>query len=179
MKFQNILTFSLVMILLLAGCARDTHHRLLISTADQKMIVFNDGYPVATYPVSTSKFGTGDTINSKETPLGHFIIRKKIGEGAPLGMVFKDRRPTGEIISPNAPGRDPIITRILWLQGKERQNKNAFARHIYIHGTPQEAWLGKTKSYGCIRMSSAHVAELYALIGEGAEVDVIEESLKN
>ena len=164
---------------LLVGCAHDRHHRLLISTADQKMVVFNDGYPIATYPVSTSKFGTGDAIASNKTPLGHLLIRRKIGDGAPLGMVFKDRLPTGEILTPNAPGRDPIVTRILLLKGTEPQNKNALARYIYIHGTPQEALLGQPKSYGCIRMSSADVAQLYELVGQGAEVEIVGAPLKN
>ncbi len=92
----------------------------------------------------------------------------------PCGMVFKDRKPTGEILCPNTPGRDPIVTRILWLKGTESQNRNAYARYIYIHGTPEEKNLGKPKSYGCIRMSSADVAQLYERVGRGARVEIIE-----
>jgi hypothetical protein len=150
---------------------------MIISVPDQKMLVLTDGQPVALYPISTSKFGTGDREGSYTTPLGHLCVRKKIGEGAPLGAVFHSRRPTGEVLAPNAPGRDPIVTRILWLDGLESHNRNAFSRCIYIHGTPEESRLGSPVSYGCIRMSSADVAKLYDLVGAGARVNIVTESL--
>lgn len=162
---------------LLAGCAGDTRHRLVISIPEQKMLVLTDGKPVAVYPVSTSKFGTGDREGSCATPLGHLCIRKKIGDGAPLGAVFHSRRPTGEVLPPNAPGRDPVVTRILWLDGLELHNSNAFSRCIYIHGTPQESLIGTPASYGCIRMRSADVQRLYELVGRGARVIITEEPL--
>ena len=99
-------------------------------------------------------------------------MRKKIGDGAPQGAVFHSRRPTGEILQPNAPGRDPIVTRILWLDGLESHNSNAFSRCIYIHGTPQESLLGTPASYGCIRMRSFDVAKVYDLVGTGARVEI-------
>jgi len=163
-------------LLLLGGCA-DTHHRLIVSVPDQKMLVLTDGNPVAVYKVSTSKFGTGDREGSYTTPVGRFCVRSKIGGGVPLGTVFKSRRPTGEVLAPDAPGRDPIVTRILWLDGLERHNRNAFTRCIYIHGTPQEAALGLPASYGCIRMRSADVAALYDLVGRGARVEIVETPL--
>ena len=159
--------------LLHSGCA-DTHHRLLVSVPDQKMLVLTDGKPVGLYPVSTSKFGVGDREGSYATPLGHLCVRKKIGAGAPLGAVFHSRCPTGEVLPPNAPGRDPIVTRILWLDGLESHNSNAFSRCIYIHGTPQESLLGNPASYGCIRMSSLDVAKIYDLVGTGAQVEITE-----
>jgi lipoprotein-anchoring transpeptidase ErfK/SrfK len=164
-------------ILLLAGCA-DTHHRLIVSVPDQKMLVLTDGKPVAVYPVSTSKFGTGDREGSYATPLGHLCVRTKIGDGAPLGTVFHSRKPTGEVLPPNAPGRDPIVTRIIWLDGLEPHNRNAFSRCIYIHGTPQESMIGIPASYGCIRMRSADVMRLYEMVGKGAHVEITEGSLK-
>ncbi len=172
------LFFLLLSLSIFVGCARDSHHKLLVSIADQKMVLFQNAQPVATYPVSTSKYGEGDAFKSYQTPLGHLYVYKKIGSDAPLGMVFKDRKPTDEILAPNTDGRDPIVTRILWLQGKEPQNKNAFARYIYIHGTPQERLLGRPESYGCIRMSSADVTRLYKIVGEGTEVEIIEEPLQ-
>lgn len=165
-------------LLFLIGCAGDRHHKLLVSTKDQKMAVFEDGRPIALYPISTSRYGVGDGIGSYKTPLGHFSICKKIGTGAPLGTVFKDAKPTGEILVPNAPGRDPIVTRIFWLTGKDIHNKNAYKRCIYIHGTPQECWLGYPKSYGCIRMASADAIRLDQLIGKGASVEIIEGPLQ-
>ena len=177
MKAALPATLSGVLLLLLSGCA-DTHHRLIVSVPDQKLLVLTDGKPTAVYPISTSKFGTGDREGSYATPLGHLCVRKKIGGGYPLGAVFHSRKPTGEVLVPNAPGRDPIVTRILWLDGLEPHNRNAFTRCIYIHGTPQEAMIGTPASYGCIRMKSSDVAKLYDQVGNGAHVVITEGSLK-
>jgi len=166
-------------LLIFSGCAGDTHHRLVVSLPDQKMLLLTDGKPVATYRVSTSKFGTGDREGSYATPLGHLCVREKIGNGAPLGEVFKSRKPTGEVLPPNAQGRDPIVTRILWLDGLEPHNRNAFQRCIYIHGTPQESLLGKPVSYGCIRMSSSDVVKVYGIVGNGTQVEISNEHLKS
>lgn len=92
-------------------------------------------------------------------------------------MKFKSRKPTGEIVAVNAPGRDPIVTRILWLRGLERCNAHAFERMIYIHGTPEEARLGTPASYGCIRMRSRDVIRLFDVVGEGARVVISNEAL--
>lgn len=175
-RARFLITSACGVVLLLSGCA-DTHHRLIISIPDQKMLVLTDGKPSAVYPVSTSKFGAGDREGSYATPLGHLCVRRKIGGGAPLGAVFHSRKPTGEVLPPNAPGRDPIVTRILWLDGLEPHNSNAFSRCIYIHGTPQEAMIGTPASYGCIRMKSSDVAKLYDLVGHGAHVVITECSL--
>ncbi|MBK1633124.1 hypothetical protein CKO31_20690 [Thiohalocapsa halophila] len=150
---------------------------MLVSVQDQRMLLLRDGKPVKLYPVSTSKFGLGSRAGSNRTPLGTMEIARKIGDGQPMGMVFKGRRPTGEILEANAPGRDPIVSRILWLNGKDRHNSNTFSRFIYIHGTPEEWRLGRPASYGCIRMGIRDVVDLYNRVGEGAEVRVIRESL--
>ncbi|PYJ19610.1 MAG: hypothetical protein DME99_12100, partial [Verrucomicrobia bacterium] len=89
----------------------------------------------------------------------------------------KDRRRTGEIVLPDSPGRDPIVTRILWLRGRETQNANAFARDIYIHGTPEERNIGLAASYGCIRMRSSDIIRLYDTVGAGAAVTIVNEPL--
>jgi len=161
--------------LTLAGCAGDTRHRLVISAHDQRMVVFEDGAPITSYPVSTSKFGLGDAPGSKQTPLGRLKVWKKIGGGAAPGAVFKSRRPTGEILAVDAAGRDPIVTRILWLEGLDPRNRNARARFIYIHGTPEERNIGAPASFGCIRMRSRDVIDLFDLVGVGARVEIIEE----
>jgi len=140
-------------------------------------MLLRDGKFVASYPVSTSKFGLGDRHGSNATPLGKFRIQKKIGDGLPLGAVLKSRVPTGEILSPDAPGRDPIVTRILWLHGLEPRNQNSFERFIYIHGTPEERTIGTPASYGCIRMKSKDVAELYEIVGTGARVEILDQPL--
>ena len=100
-------------------------------------------------------------------------MAKKIGAGAPLGAVFKSRRPTGEVIRPDAPGRDPIVTRILWLKGLEPGNQEAYRRYIYIHGTPEERNIGRPASYGCIRMRSRDAVGLFDTVGVGTEVVVV------
>jgi lipoprotein-anchoring transpeptidase ErfK/SrfK len=141
------------------------------------MLVYEKGRLVAQYPVSTSKFGLGDQPGSNATPLGRLKVDRKIGAGQPLGMKFKSREPTGEVVPVNAPGRDPIVTRILWLRGLEYRNRNAFDRMIYIHGTPEEAKIGEPSSYGCIRMRSKDVVALYKLIGVGARVDILNRPL--
>src|SRR5436309_11550842 len=165
----------LLLALFLASCvAPDTQHHIVISTRDQKLAVLDRGTLLATYPVSTSKFGFGDYLRSSRTPLGQLEVAKKIGDNAPLGAVFKDRVRTGEIVAPNSPGRDPIVTRILWLRGREAQNANAFGRYIYIHGTPEERVIGRPASYGCIRMRSSDIIQLYNIVGVGAAVTVVD-----
>jgi lipoprotein-anchoring transpeptidase ErfK/SrfK len=164
----------LLVTLLLASCAApDTQHQIVVSTREQKLALLNRGNVVAIYPVSTSKFGLGDWRGSRYTPLGKLQIAEKIGDNAPSGAVFKDRRRTGEVVAPDSPGRDPIVTRILWLRGLEAQNTNAFTRDIYIHGTPEERNIGRPASYGCIRMRSTDVIQLYNIVGTGAAVTIV------
>ena len=165
--------------LALASCSapRDLQHHLIVSVRDQRLALLDNKVLVATYPVSTSKFGLGDWPGSRYTPLGELEVAQKIGDGAAPGAVFKDRRPTGEIVPVDAPGRDPIVTRILWLRGLETQNTNAFARDIYIHGTPEERNIGLRASYGCIRMRSQDVIELYNIVGRGARVTIVDAPL--
>jgi lipoprotein-anchoring transpeptidase ErfK/SrfK len=164
---------------LLASCAtpKDMQHHVVISVKDQKLALLDREKLVAIYPVSTSKYGLGDWRGSYRTPLGEMEIAQKVGDGMPPGTVFKDRRRTGEIVGPNAPGRDPIVSRILWLRGREPQNANAFGRDIYIHGTPEERNLGLPVSYGCVRMSSNDVITLYAMVGLGAQVTIVDTPL--
>jgi lipoprotein-anchoring transpeptidase ErfK/SrfK len=172
------LIFSLISITpVFAITALDTSSQLIISVRDQKLMLVQNGGKVATYPVSTSMFGLGDARGRMTTPLGYLAVEKKIGDNAPVGAVFHSRRFTGEILQPNAPGRDPVTTRIIWLRGLEAQNAHAFQRCIYIHGTPQEKSIGRPASYGCIRMKSSDVAELYDSVPIGAIVQIIPERL--
>jgi len=164
--------------LLLSSCvAPDTRHHVVVSIPEQRLALLDNGAVIATYPVSTSKFAIGDAPGSRGTPLGELEIAKKIGDSAPSGMVFKDRRPTGEILVPDAPGRDPIVTRILWLRGLETQNANAYGRYIYIHGTPEERNIGTRASFGCIRMRSRDVIQLFDIVGPRARVTILNQPL--
>jgi lipoprotein-anchoring transpeptidase ErfK/SrfK len=151
---------------------------ILISVSDQKLALLQEGQEVARYPISTSKFGQGDSLNSYATPLGWLQVARKIGDQAQPGAVFKKRALTGEILPPNAPGRDPIVTRILWLRGLESQNKNSFRRCIYIHGTPEEKLLGKPVSWGCIRMRSKDVVTLFDCVSLGTKVEIQDQPIR-
>ena len=157
----------------------DTSNQLVISVRDQKLMLLRNGSKVAVYPVSTSMFGLGDAWGRMTTPVGYLAVEKKIGDNVPVGAVFHNRRLTGEVLRPDAPGRDPITTRIIWLRGLEAQNAHAFRRCIYIHGTPEEKKIGRPASYGCIRMKAKDVAELYNQVPIGAVVQIIPDRLPN
>jgi lipoprotein-anchoring transpeptidase ErfK/SrfK len=146
---------------------------IVVSVPDQTLALVDKGVVTARFPVSTSKFGLGDSPNSYATPLGSMEIASKIGGNARMGAVFKSRKLTGEILSPNAHGRDPIVTRILWLRGLEKGNARAFSRNIYIHGTPVEKLIGRPVSYGCIRMRSRDVASLFGAVSVRTKVAVL------
>ncbi len=134
-----------------------------------------------TYPVSTSKNGPGEKNGSFCTPRGRHIVRAKIGGGAPLGAVFVRRRPTGELWTPGLhaqhPGRDWILTRILWLSGREPgRNRmgdvDTMRRYIYIHGSPDSAEMGRPGSIGCVRMHNGDIAELFERVPPYTGVDI-------
>jgi len=169
----------LAFLLFLTSCAthKDVEHRVVISVKDQRLAVLDRETLVAVYPVSTSKYGLGDWRGSYRTPIGELEVAQKIGDGLAPGSVLKDRRRTGEIVGVNAPGRDPIVTRIIWLRGLELQNANAFGRDIYIHGTPEERNIGLPVSYGCVRMRSEDVIKLYDVVGKGAHVTIVDQPL--
>ena len=133
------------------------------------------------YVVSTSSKGAGEKNGSFCTPRGSHIVRAKIGAGQPLGAVFVRRRPTGEVWTPELheryPGRDWILTRILWLSGREPgRNRlgdvDTMRRYIYIHGCPDSAELGKPGSIGCVRMRNRDVAELFELVAPYTAVNI-------
>jgi hypothetical protein len=168
---------ALALIALAPALRADGPSRVIVSVKDQKLMLMSQGQRIATYPVSTSKFGLGDNWGRMTTPLGFLQVAQKIGDHAPEGAVFRNRRFTGEVIKPNAPGRDPVITRIIWLKGLEAGNAHAFSRCIYIHGTPEERTIGRPASYGCIRMKSRDVAALYAQLPVGALVEIVPDRL--
>jgi len=172
------LIFSLILIVpVFAITPLNTSSEIIISVRDQKLMLVQNGGKVVTYPVSTSMFGLGDSWGRMTTPLGYFAVEEKIGGDAPVGAVFHNRRLTGEVLQPNAPGRDPVITRIIWLRGLEAQNAHAYHRCIYIHGTPQEKTIGQPASYGCIRMKSSDITALYDRVPPGALVQIIPDRL--
>ena len=151
--------------------------RVVISVRDQKLMLIENGKIAASYPVSTSKYGLGDAWGSLATPLGLLQVAQKIGDHAPMGAVFHNRRWTGEVLHPNTPGRDPVMTRIIWLRGLEANNAHAYKRCIYIHGTNEEKLIGKPASFGCIRMKSTDVFALYNQVPLGTPVEIVQEKL--
>jgi lipoprotein-anchoring transpeptidase ErfK/SrfK len=124
----------------------------------------------------------GERNGSFCTPRGRHVIRAKIGAGAPLNTVFVERRPTGEIYSSELaarhPGRDWILTRILWLSGCEPGvnrlgDVDTMRRFIYIHGSPDTAEMGKPGSIGCVRMHNRDLVELFDLVPAGTPVNIV------
>lgn len=171
---KRVFLLGILAVFGLVGCQQvDTRHHAVVSVAEQRMVLLEHGQIVGSYPVSTSKFGLGDQKNSYRTPVGRMTVAKKIGGNHPKGAVFKSRQWTGEVLPPNAPGRDPVLTRILWLKGRESHNRNAFARHIYIHGTTEESRIGQPVSFGCVRMKSDDVIDLYNKVRVGTPVTVL------
>jgi hypothetical protein len=146
---------------------------VLISIPEQRLAVVYDGQLLARYPVSTSRFGAGDNFGSFKTPLGEMRVCNKVGGDLPLGTVIRHRTPTREVLPVNAPGRDPIVTRVIGLDGVEEENRNALARGIYIHGTPEEKTIGMPVSWGCIRMRSRDVIKLYDEVHVGTVVCIL------
>lgn len=148
-------------------CTLDFLH---ISIADQCLYGFADGHLVLRLAVSTALNGAGERSGSNCTPRGRHQVRAKIGEGLPLGAVLRGRRWTGEVWSSELhqqfPGRDWILTRILWLSGCEPGiNRlgavDTFRRYIYLHGTPDIEPLGVPLSHGCVRLRNTDLLQLF------------------
>ena len=151
--------------------------KIVVSIPEQRLGVLVNNRVYRTYKISTSRFGEGDSRGSWQTPMGHLLVANKIGAAALPGAVFRRRHLSGEVLTPNAPGRDPIVSRIIWLRGMEWQNRNAYHRCIYIHGTPQEELLGKKASYGCVRMRSRDVIEVFGWTAIGTEVAIVDKPI--
>ena len=142
----------------------------------------DDGACIRRYAVSTARNGPGERTGSHCTPRGRHVVRAKIGAGEPIGAAFRGRRPTGEVWTPEVgaqmPGRDWILTRILWLSGKEPGvnrlgEVDTMRRYIYIHGTPDTEPTGVPLSIGCVRMRNREVAELFDLVPAGTPVEIL------
>ncbi|TLD69208.1 L,D-transpeptidase [Phragmitibacter flavus] len=148
--------------------------RLEVSIATQILSLWDGSRLVKSWPCSTSKFGIGFEEGSMKTPLGHFRIAEKRGDGASLHTIFKAREPVGEWHAGEAESEDLILGRILWLEGGEERNANTLGRYVYIHGTNGEDKIGQRASHGCIRLRNQDVVELYDLAKVGMPVWVNE-----
>jgi len=156
--------------------------RIIVDLDAQTLVLEEAGVTLARYPVSTARAGAGEQDGSERTPRGQHIVRARIGAGQASGTVFRGRRPTGEICDAAAfsaePGRDWILSRILWLSGCEPGRNRLGAvdtmrRYIYIHGAPDAVPLGVPLSHGCIRMRNAHVIDLFDRVPVGTAVDIV------
>jgi len=157
--------------------------RIEISIPEQRLALLENGREIQRYAVSTSRNGPGERQGSFCTPRGEHIVRAKIGTAQPLNTVFVRRRPTGEIWTPEMaerfPGRDWILTRILWLSGcepgKNRMGEvDTMRRYIYIHGSPDNIEMGQPGSIGCIRMRNRDILDLFELVPAGTQVSIAE-----
>jgi L,D-transpeptidase YbiS len=156
---------------------------LQVSIGRQELLLIDGGRVLQRYPVSTAQAGAGEREGSGCTPRGRHRVRIRIGAGCPENTVFVGRRPTGERYSPGLarqhPGRDWILTRILWLTGCESgRNRggsvDTLRRYIYIHGCPDQEPMGRPLSHGCIRMRNRDLIELFDRVEQGMPVEIVE-----
>jgi L,D-transpeptidase YbiS len=158
--------------------------RIRVDLGRQRLELFGkDGACIRRYAVSTGERGAGERSGSLCTPRGRHRIRARIGAGAPVGAVFRGRRPTGELWTPAFaaahPGRDWILSRILWLCGEEPgRNRggevDTMRRYIYVHGTGDDQPMGVARSHGCVRMRNRDIIELFELVPAGTVVEIVE-----
>ena len=155
---------------------------IVISLTRQALQVSRAGRVEREFLVSTSRYGPGEQSGSLCTPRGRHLVRARIGSGLPSGAVLRGRRPTGEVFSRELdrvePGRDWILSRILWLSGLEPgRNRlgdvDSMRRYIYIHGTPDREPMGVPFSHGCIRMRNTEVCELFDMVTAGTLVNLV------
>jgi lipoprotein-anchoring transpeptidase ErfK/SrfK len=159
--------------------------KIVVSVAAQTLALFDEDEAVLrVYPVSTAANGVGEVSGSYQTPRGQHVIRAKIGAGMPENTVFVRRRPTGEIWTPELaeafPGRDWILTRILWLSGCEPGfNRlgcvDTMRRYVYVHGSPDTAEMGVPGSHGCVRMRNADIIDLFERVACYTPVEIRED----
>jgi lipoprotein-anchoring transpeptidase ErfK/SrfK len=157
--------------------------KIIIHIGSQRLELYDDrGSLLRSYVISSALKGTGQRTGSFCTPLGRHIVRAKIGAGQPENTVFVGRRPTGEVYTPALgaafPGRDWMLTRILWLSGCEPGHNrlgevDTMRRYIYIHGSPDSVPMGEPGSIGCIRMRNADVIDLYERTPVGTMVEIV------
>ena len=158
--------------------------RVEVDIGRQTLAVFgDDGACIRRYAVATAANGAGEESGSFRTPRGRHRIRARIGAGAPSGAVFRARRATGEVwttaFAAAHPGRDWVLTRILWLCGEEPgRNRggrvDSMRRYIYIHGTGEDQPMGVPRSHGCVRMRNRDIIELFELVPVGTQVEIVE-----
>ena len=123
--------------------------RLVVSLADRKIALFEDGRVVKVYPIAVGKHST-------PSPNGSFHIVSRVvkptyyqpGKVVPAGL------------------RNPLGTRWMGLGYKG----------YGIHGTNRPKSIGTAASHGCIRMRNQDVEDLFERVEVGDPVDLLTES---
>lgn len=181
MKKYLIILLSKLSILILCNCSAtlpESIDALLVSVEEQQIHLVKDEEVIKTYPVSTSRYGVGNTVGSMRTPLGTHTITEKIGDGLEMGSVLQYRKPTGEVIPQDeSTPATKITSRILRMKGEETINSNTYKRCVYIHGTTRESDLGKPASIGCVRMADEDIIEVFDVIEPETQVEIVEEKV--
>ena len=105
---------------------------IVVSVADQELALIARGKVIKRFPVSTSKFGTGDAVGSYRTPLGETFVSAKIGDGLPAGAVIKNRNATGEIVKTECarPRYDRLARD---LAARDGRHDGEHARPLHLH----------------------------------------------
>ncbi|WP_198264510.1 L,D-transpeptidase [sulfur-oxidizing endosymbiont of Gigantopelta aegis] len=161
---------------------------VFVSIAEQRLLLIDNDSIEFDVSIATGKNGAGEQFGSECTPRGWHSVRAKIGQHCAENTVFVGRRPTGEIYSEHLqaehPGRDWILTRILWLNGLEpgfnrSGTQDTMRRYIYIHGCPDSHPMGIPSSHGCIKMRNSDMIELFDRIDVGIAVLISEDKFSS
>ena len=179
-KNIKILIFSFVLTFFITK-VYSQNNIIIVDISEQRLYLYSNNYLIQSFPVSTSKYGEGQTENSFKTPLGLHEIKEKIGHKAPINTIFTARVNTNKRadvqIKQNDTEDDFVTSRILWLDGLEDGinrglGVDSYNRYIYIHGTHEEGLIGQKASHGCIRMFNNDVIELFDIVSEGTKVQI-------
>ena len=179
-KNIKILIFSFVLTFFITN-AYSQNNIIIVDISEQRLYLYSNNDLIQSFPVSTSKYGEGQTENSFKTPLGLHEIKEKIGHKAPINTIFTARVNTNKRadvqIKQNDTEDDFVTSRILWLEGLEDGinrglGVDSYNRYIYIHGTHEEGLIGQKASHGCIRMFNNDVIELFDIVSEGTKVQI-------
>lgn len=181
--FSNAALLELILEYTSAAYPSETLSEFLyVGIRRQKMYHIKNNKIFSTYPVSTSSKGAGNNVGSFKTPTGLHFIAEKIGDNAPVATLFINKKNTGKVVPVNitevSSNKDEITSRVLSLKGLQQginkgKKYDTFARGIYIHGTSDEASIGKPSSHGCIRMKNDDIIELFDLLSVGTKVVLI------
>ena len=127
-------------------------------------------YTGSVYEVKLSKYGFSCLENSLMTPCGNHVIDTCIGDGEPVGTLFRSREPIG--LWNNSIKKGVITSRIIRLRGLDHglnlghdsQGRcvDTFDRYVYIHGVPEVLYRQDDYgSEGCIILEDMKMIELF------------------